>query len=89
MFNIDLPAVISKNRSVDCYFRPVNEITAKRFPEAYEASLGPAIIEASGSSLAIDDLTALYNYVCLDIVRSGQITKLHYLSESTDTAGQI
>ncbi len=89
MFNIDLPAVISNNRSVDCYFRPVNEITAKRFAEAYEASPGPAIIEASGSPLDIEDLTALFNSVCLDIIRGGQSTQLHYLSESTDTAGQI
>ncbi len=65
MFNIDLPAVISNNRSVDCYFHPVNEITAKRFAEAYESSPGPAIIEASGSPLDIEDLTALFNFLLL------------------------
>ncbi len=67
-FNFDLPASVSKSQSADCYFRPINESTANCFAEAYVKSPVSSIIEASGPSLDTEELTVVFNYVCLDII---------------------
>lgn len=68
IFHFDLPSVISKNKSAVRCVRPVNETTANCFAEAYAANSMSSIIEVSGSSLNTEELTTVFNSVCLDIL---------------------
>lgn len=76
LFHFDLPSVISKSKPVVRCVRPVNETTAKCFAEAYAANSMSSIIEVSGPSLDTEELTAVFNSVCLDILND--IAPLRY-----------
>ncbi len=75
-FYFDLPASVSKSQSADCYFHPINESTANCFAEAYVKSPVSSIIEASGPSLDTEELTVVFNSVCLDIINDVALIRL-------------
>jgi len=67
-FSFDLPVATAKDKPLDYYFRPINEVTSNLFAEAYVSNPISSIIEASEPCLNIEELTDKFNSLCSNIL---------------------
>lgn len=70
VFMIPVVSSITVNKSVGCYSRFINSLTASQFSEKYLANAIEGLILNAESSIGPDDLICLFYPSCSDILDS-------------------